>query len=382
MDSRHVSWVTVATLTVPFAACAEPARMGPSPGAPASAAAPVSTPAPAVATAPSAPAAAPTASSTVPGKAPARGFGARASRIDTEFGRALRMNRSTAHASGACSGAPGGASQFALYVLALSWAPEFCAGHPDKEECSPLSGFASTHLTVHGLWPNYDDGQGADTGCAYPQYCDDAAACAGRNPPDSCSVDPAAIPADMSKYGPGYTGDGDFLANHEWPKHGSCSGLSASEYFASAIAALESLGGDEGTPAALTSAIGRSITPAALKGAFSRPESVLLSCDPGCTLSQVSICLAHDAAGKPTAPVACPDNVTQSSYDNGCILQRCATVALPKAGASGNAGGAPPRGGAGSRPGQGPACSSDSSCVEAGYVRCAKSGCCTTIPKP
>ena len=43
-------------------------------------------------------------------------------------------------------------------MVALSWAPSFCCTHPDKEECAGLrDAFAGTHLTLHGLWPNYTD---------------------------------------------------------------------------------------------------------------------------------------------------------------------------------------------------------------------------------
>ncbi len=43
----------------------------------------------------------------------------------------------------------------ATHVLALSWEPTFCLEHADKSECARETGqsFDSTHLSLHGLWP-------------------------------------------------------------------------------------------------------------------------------------------------------------------------------------------------------------------------------------
>ncbi len=75
----------------------------------------------------------------------------------------------------------------------------------------------------------------------------------------------------MTKYGPGYLGDGDFLANHEWPKQGSCSGLSAPDYFASAVVALKGLGGDKARSKYSLPPAGSSST-APTGGACTRPD--------------------------------------------------------------------------------------------------------------
>ena len=43
----------------------------------------------------------------------------------------------------------------ATHVLAMGWEPAFCEDHRDKNECRGLSptGFAATHVSLHGLWP-------------------------------------------------------------------------------------------------------------------------------------------------------------------------------------------------------------------------------------
>ncbi len=296
------------------------------------------------------------------------------SAVAHEFGR---RGGST---SGACNGAEAGPAAFGLYVLALSWAPEFCNRHTEKEECAPLSQFASTHLTLHGLWPNYDDRESAKRGCEYPQYCGGSSKCSRDDPSDDCSLDRNAMPADMKTYGPGYVGDDDFLAAHEWPKHGSCTGLSEHAYFAAALSAMKAVGGDSGTPKALSDAIGSSITPATLVASFAHPESILLGCDDRCELTEVSVCLSHDPSGVPGASVACPDNARTSTFDNGCVTRKCAAVTVRKAGTHDAPRPSDARGGQCSHPGQGPSCSSDSVCTAAGYSRCARSGCCTSVP--
>jgi ribonuclease T2 len=286
-------------------------------------------------------------------------------------------------ASGSPDGGPGTAATFGLYVLALSWAPDFCCGHPDKEECQGLNGsFGATHLTIHGLWPNYTDAQSSEAGAGWPQYCAPYGACATK-PAAGCSPVASTIPADMQTYGPGYVSDNDFLADHEWPKHGSCTGLDSGTYFSSAIAALKSLPGEQGTPALLAKNVGGTVATPELRAAFGSPESVMLSCDSHCNLMQVSICLANAGSPPFVTRTACPSNATGSTYDNGCIVNHCQNVTIQAAGQCASSGGSSGGGGGGqcSHPGQGPACSDDSACVSQGYQRCAKSGCCTTVPR-
>ena len=95
------------------------------------------------------------------------------------------------------SGQPGA---FDYYVLALSWSPEFCHGHPSNLECSS----GQLGFVVHGLWPQYEDG--------YPEKCSTA-----PGPSDPSRI--SDIMPDAS------------LVAHEWTTHGTCSGLDADAYF-------------------------------------------------------------------------------------------------------------------------------------------------------
>ena len=101
---------------------------------------------------------------------------------------------------------------FDYYLLALSWSPEFCqsaAGHqPGKQlQCTAKLGFV-----VHGLWPQFNNHD-------YPHDCGSEA----DVPPQVAAIAENAVP-------PMPPGDQE-LFNHEWSKHGTCSGLSMTEYF-------------------------------------------------------------------------------------------------------------------------------------------------------
>jgi ribonuclease T2 len=288
--------------------------------------------------------------------------------------------------TGNTTGGPGQAAKFNLYMLALTWAPNFCVSHGGKEQCKTMPGsFAADHLTIHGLWPNYSDKEAAQHGTAYPDFCSPYNACSKQDSA-MCSPDPTSIPADMKIYGPGYITDNYFLANHEWPKHGSCTGLTADAYFSQAIKALLALPGDRGTPTKLTSAIGKKIKATDLRAAFEHPESVVLSCDSKCNLSQVGICIANGTDGLPKDRIACPKDVTSAEYDNGCFVKnRCKSITVQAASVAAAPTPSPApdlsQGNKCNHPDQGPACHDDATCKKDGYLRCAKSGCCTKVPK-
>jgi ribonuclease T2 len=97
----------------------------------------------------------------------------------------------------------GVAGQFDFYLLNLSWSPEFCHSHPAAAQCAVHSTFV-----LHGLWPQNSDG-------TWPQ---------------NCSTTPG--PADPSRYSDIYSDPS--LLQHEWAKHGTCSGLSPDGYFSAA----------------------------------------------------------------------------------------------------------------------------------------------------
>jgi len=101
-------------------------------------------------------------------------------------------------------------SGFDYYLLNLSWSPEFCYSHPNAAECA-----AHATFVLHGLWPQNYDG-------TYPENCSKAPG-----------------PADASAYKDIYP-DQDLL-EHEWSTHGTCSGLRADDFLATARSAYRSI---------------------------------------------------------------------------------------------------------------------------------------------
>ncbi|MCE1237765.1 MAG: ribonuclease T2 [Hyphomicrobiales bacterium] len=98
-------------------------------------------------------------------------------------------------------GRPG---DFDFWVFSLSWSPSFCeatgSARGDAQCARPFA------FVVHGLWPQWDRG--------YPSDCPTRQA-----EPTRAEID-AALDVMPS---PG-------LVRHEWRKHGTCSGLTATTY--------------------------------------------------------------------------------------------------------------------------------------------------------
>lgn len=102
-------------------------------------------------------------------------------------------------------GEPAGA--FDYYVLSLSWTPTWCAIEGDDRGSPQCDAGLGHGFTLHGLWPQYEEG--------WPSYC-----------PTTARAPSRAMTAGMVDI-MGSSG----LALHQWRKHGSCSGLSAADYF-------------------------------------------------------------------------------------------------------------------------------------------------------
>ena len=99
------------------------------------------------------------------------------------------------------------AGEFDYYVLSLSWSPNWCATTGDargSEQCETRHDYG---WILHGLWPQFHQG--------WPAYC--------RTPHSAPSRRMTREMEDIQ----GSAG----LAWHQWKKHGTCSGLSAAEYF-------------------------------------------------------------------------------------------------------------------------------------------------------
>jgi len=166
---------------------------------------------------------------------------------------------------------PAPSGSFTYYLLTLSWAPDFCAqpnAPKDPAECGPGKKIG---FVVHGLWPQGDTGRG----------------------PESCGGSPVAqsIVQTMLPYIPTAS-----LVQHEWKTHGTCSGLSAADYFGTVRRARDLVK----LPAEFTSpAQAQSLKPAEIESAFAAAnptfpkEAFRTSCTAG-ALQEVRVCLNKD----------------------------------------------------------------------------------------
>lgn len=100
-----------------------------------------------------------------------------------------------------------GSASFDYYLLSLSWAPNYCASHPTDSSSECKAG-NHTAFVLHGLWPS-----------------------SNNNPMQPLSCAPARpVASDIVQHMMEYFPDKG-LIQHEWAKHGTCSGLTSAQYF-------------------------------------------------------------------------------------------------------------------------------------------------------
>jgi len=172
---------------------------------------------------------------------------------------------------------------FDYYVLSLSWSPAYCARESraaDSDQCGAGKRFG---WVVHGLWPQFADG-------GYPRSC-----APGRTVPKAVVDDTVGVMPDVG------------LILHQWRSHGTCSGLSAADYFAKVRTAQAKVK----VPAALSAPKdGLSVPAEQVEAQFAeanpglKPEMIALVCQRR-QVSEVRVCLDKDlnprACGKDVA---------------------------------------------------------------------------------
>lgn len=198
-----------------------------------------------------------------------------------------------------------------LYVFAYSWTPEFCYGQ-SYPGCKSPQYFWGKYLTIHGLWPQY-------TTTGYPSYCT-------TEPFNTTAVETTIGIDTLITFWPNVqyadTADPTYTHfwEHEWSKHGTCSGLSQTTYFASAIDLLVYYS----TPPLIFNHVGETVSTADLRNAMGGANSVALQCGGGGNyLSGAYRCFGRDfTTGQPTTPVTCPEEVLKEdtcTHDNATI---------------------------------------------------------------
>ncbi|GLC33429.1 hypothetical protein PLESTM_000070300 [Pleodorina starrii] len=95
------------------------------------------------------------------------------------------------------------ATKFDYFLLVRQWPGSYCSKH----SCTLLHN-RGYHFTIHGLWPNYDDG-------TWPQFCDTSYKFDEDKLEDLMDELESEWPSTMDS-------DESFW-EHEWSKHGTCS---------------------------------------------------------------------------------------------------------------------------------------------------------------
>jgi ribonuclease T2 len=178
--------------------------------------------------------------------------------------------------------------QFDFYVLSLSWSPSFCAAAAERDggrvpgmQC----GARPYSFVVHGLWPQYERG--------FPEYCQQPSPRLYHGIVESM-LDLMPAPR---------------LVYNEWDKHGTCSGLSAQDYFDTVRKARAAI---KIPPDYVDLKAPLAVAPAAVVEAFIKANSglaadgVAVDCDKN-RLTEVRLCLTKDLKFR-----ACPDIVKRS----------------------------------------------------------------------
>ncbi|MBV1925756.1 MAG: ribonuclease T2 [Rhodobacteraceae bacterium] len=183
--------------------------------------------------------------------------------------------------------------QFDYYVLALSWSPNWCARKGDARGFDQCDTRHDHGWILHGLWPQYHQG--------WPAYCKTA-----ERPPSRSMT---AAMADIA----GSAG----LAWHQWKKHGTCSGLSAADYYALSRDAYEMVN----RPQVLRNLTQEIALPAqVIEDAFLRantawqPDMLTITCNSG-YIEEARLCLSKDLT-----PVPCGADVIRDCKMQDALL--------------------------------------------------------------
>jgi len=105
--------------------------------------------------------------------------------------------------------------EFDYYLASLSWSKEWCVVN-EKYEQQQCSG--DYDFILHGLWPQFEKGY-----------------------PSDCQSEKLSLSPEQESYLLKYITPSEYLLTHEWDKHGTCSGLSDSDYYTRAALMFTSI---------------------------------------------------------------------------------------------------------------------------------------------
>lgn len=170
---------------------------------------------------------------------------------------------------------------FDFYVLALSWSPAFCASQAGSNADRQCNSGADYRFITHGLWPQFEEG--------WPSFCQS---------PHGDQM-PAGLAQRLLPVMPSYG-----LIEHQWDKHGTCSGLNQDDYVDRILRASAGIT----IPQAFLQTPPRSMDANAVEQAFQQANpglsggAVAVRCQSG-ALSEVRICLDLNLSPRQCAQV-------------------------------------------------------------------------------
>lgn len=160
--------------------------------------------------------------------------------------------------AGAVSAQEAGRTRF---ILAASWQPAFCQTNQRKAECGSQTKerHDATNFSLHGLWPMRQDycGVPADQRAA-DKDGDWTELPEVRLSEGTRSALEKAMPGTQSA-----------LDRHEWTRHGTCSKMSAEDYFGVAIHLMDELNASA-VRDLFAANVGRQLKAADIKAAFDK----------------------------------------------------------------------------------------------------------------
>ena len=168
----------------------------------------------------------------------------------------------------------GEAGKFDYYLLTLSWSPAYCASTGDGRKDPQCDVGRKFSFVLHGLWPQYTR---STNGSMWPQFCTTEPGL--RDPKTMLDIMPSTS-----------------LISHEWTRHGTCSGLDAEGYFATARKAMKSV---KIPPRYLAPREYLNLSPATVKKDFlkanagMKADGIAIACSSN-FLSEVRVCLDRD----------------------------------------------------------------------------------------
>ena len=196
----------------------------------------------------------------------------------------------------------GSAPNFDFYVYSMTYQPEFCRESSNKYSgCHHPSPNWAGQLTIHGLWPQRFDG-------TWPSECT-----AERLKHEFYRKDSDTLLPDLEEKWPNVKADVGSKSHtefweHEWDKHGTCSGLLQYDYFSSALHLLLE------TPSVVKHGYGTTVHKNELLDGYGGGTMAALVCKSG-YLSEVRACFEKQEDGMPGKRMECPQAVLS---ENSC----------------------------------------------------------------